>query len=75
MKIEELIKELDSITIIQFKNYLLENLTELISSKNSNSKIILNNQKEIRCCHECGCILYKNGKTKNKHSKIYLFWM
>lgn len=64
MKIEELIKDLDPITIIEFKNYLLENLTELINNKNSNSKIILNHQKEIKCCHECGCILYKNGKTK-----------
>lgn len=64
MKIEELIKDLDPITIIEFKNYLLENLTELINNKNSNSKIISNNQTEIRYCHECGCILYKNGKTK-----------
>lgn len=64
MKIEELIKDLDPITIIEFKNYLLENLTDLINNKNSNSKIISNNQTEIRCCHQCGCILYKNGKTK-----------
>lgn len=64
MKIEELIKDLDPITIIEFKNYLLENLTELINNKNSNSKIISNNQTGIKCCHKCGCILYKNGKTK-----------
>ncbi len=64
MKIEDLIKDLDPITIIEFKNYLLENLTELINHKNSNSKIISNNQTGNRCCNECGCILYKNGKTK-----------
>ncbi len=64
MKIEELIKDFDPITIIEFKNYLLENLTELFSNKNSNSKIISNNQTEIRCCNKCGSILYKNGKTK-----------
>ncbi len=64
MKIEELIKNLDPITIIEFKNYLLENLTGLINNKNSNSKIISSNKTGIRCCNECGCILYKNGQTK-----------
>lgn len=75
MKIEDLIKDLDPITIIEFKNYLLENLTELINHKNSNSKIISNSQTEIRCCNECRCILYKNGKTKTGIQKIYLLWM
>ena len=41
MKIEELIKELDPVSIIEFKNYLIENLSELCKTKNSNSKIIL----------------------------------
>lgn len=69
MKMEDLIKDLDPITIIEFKNYLLENLTELMNHKNSNSKIIPNNQTGNRCCNECGCILYKNGKTKTDIQK------
>lgn len=40
MKIGELIKNLDTVSIIEFKNYLLENLTELCCKKNSNSKVI-----------------------------------
>lgn len=44
MKIEELVKDLDPITIIEFKNYLLENLTQLINSKNSTSKITSSSQ-------------------------------
>lgn len=40
MNIEELIKDLDPVTIIEFKNHLTENLSKLCSMKNSNSKII-----------------------------------
>ena len=40
MNIEELLKDLDPVTIIEFKNYLTENLSKLCSMKNSNSKII-----------------------------------
>ena len=64
MNIEELLKDLDPVTIIEFKNYLNENLSKLCSTKNSNSKVISNLRKEINCCKKCGCILYKNGKTK-----------
>lgn len=64
MNIEELLKELDPVTIIEFKNYLTENLSELCSKKNSNSKIISKFKIEKRCCKKCGCLLYKNGKTK-----------
>ena len=42
MKIEELIKDLDPVTIIEFKNYVAENLGKLCKIKNSNSKIISN---------------------------------
>ena len=65
MNIEELIKDLDPVTIIEFKNYLLENLTHLCCEKNSNSKIISSHRKEDLFCDKCGCIFYKNGKTKN----------
>ncbi len=65
MKIEELLKELDPVTIIEFKNYLLENLSDLCSAKNSNSKIISNFKHEEMFCEKCGCKLYKNGTTKS----------
>lgn len=65
MKIEELIKDLDPVTIIEFKNYILEHLSDLCSTKNSNSKVISKFKGEKIFCYKCGCKLYKNGKTKN----------
>lgn len=65
MNIKELINDLDPITIIEFKNYIVENLMEFCSTKNSNSKIISSNRKDILFCNNCGCKLRKNGKTKN----------
>ena len=65
MKIEELIKDLDPVSIIEFKNYLLENLTKLCCEKNSNSKIISSHRQENLFCEKCGCKFNKNGKTKN----------
>lgn len=44
MKIDELIKDLDPVTIIEFKNYLIEKIGELCKVKNSNSKIICNHR-------------------------------
>ena len=64
MKIEELVKDLDPVSIIEFKNYLLDNLTELCCKKNSNSKVISSHRQEDLFCKKCGCIFYKNGKTK-----------
>ena len=64
MNIEVLLKDLDPITIIEFKNYLIENLSKLCSTKDSNSKIISKFKNEINCCKKCGCVLHKNGKTK-----------
>lgn len=65
MDIKELIKDLDPVTIIEFKNYLLENLTQLCCEKNSNSKIISSHRKQDLFCDKCGSIFNKNGKTKN----------
>ena len=65
MNIEELLKDLDPITIIEFKNYLIENLTKLCCKKNSNSKIISSHRHVDLFCNDCNCKLYKNGKTKN----------
>ena len=64
MNIEELLKDLDPVTIIEFKNYLIENLSRLCSMKDSNSKIIAKFKIEERFCNKCGCLLHKNGKTK-----------
>ena len=65
MNIEDLLKDLDPITIIEFKNYLNDNLSKLCSSKNSNSKVISKFKNKKRCCNKCECILHKNGKTKS----------
>ena len=64
MKLEELIKDFDSVTIIEFNNYLLENLTKLCCEKNSNSKVIASHRQDDLFCKKCGCKFYKNGKTK-----------
>ena len=65
MNIEELIKDCDIVTLIEFKNYLIENLKEICSSKNSNSKIVSNYKQTELVCNVCGFKLNKNGKTKN----------
>lgn len=69
MNIEELIKDLDPVTIIEFKNYLTENLSKLCSTKNSNSKIISKFKTEESFCKKCGCLLHKNGETKTSIQK------
>ena len=69
MKIEELIKELDPVTIIEFKNYLVENLSNLCSVKNSISKIICNHRNNDVICKHCNIRMNKNGKTKNEVQK------
>lgn len=65
MKIEDLIKDLDPVTIIEFKNYLIENLGEICKIKNSNSKIISNHRDNSVNCKHCNIKMNKNGKTKN----------
>lgn len=69
MKIEELIKELDPVTIIEFKNYIVENLGEICKTKNSNSKVIFNHRDEKAICKNCKVKMNKNGKTKNRVQK------
>lgn len=65
MKLDDLIKGLDPVTIIEFKNYLIENIGELCKTKNSNSKIICNHRNENVVCKHCNKKMSKNGKTKN----------
>ena len=65
MNIEVLIKDLDPVTIIEFKNYLSENLGKLCKVKNSNSKIICNHRNGDIICKHCNTKMCKNGKTKN----------
>lgn len=69
MKLEELIKDLDSVTVIEFKDYLTENIGELCKVKNSNSKIIYNHRCEEITCKLCNTKMSKNGKTKNDIQK------
>lgn len=65
MKLEDLLKELDPVTIIEFKNYIVENLSNICKSKKSNSSIISKYRTKEIFCNNCGCKLYKNGKTKD----------
>jgi len=65
MNIKDIIKDLDAVTIIKFKNYLVENISNMCLTKNSNAKIISNFKGKNLFCHNCGCKIYKNGKTKN----------
>ena len=53
MKIENLVKNLDPVTIIEFKNYVVENLSEICKTKNSNSKIISNHKDGETICKNC----------------------
>ena len=72
MKIEELIKDLDPVTIIEFKNYVIENLGELCKIKNSNSKIISNHRCDEVICKHCKVKMNKNGKQKMKCKNIFV---
>lgn len=65
MNIEELIKNLDPVSIIEFKNYISEHLSELCSTKNSNSKVVSKFKDKDLFCEKCGSKINKNGKTKN----------
>ena len=69
MKIEEFLKDLDPVTIIEFKNYLSEHLINICSSKDSNSKIVSTHRSGELTCEECGSKLNKNGKTKTRIQK------
>lgn len=48
MRLDELIKDLEPVIIIKFKNYLIENVGEICRAKNSNSKIIFYHRKKYR---------------------------
>ena len=64
MKIEELIKDLDYVSIIEFRNYLLINLTQLCCKKNSNFKVISSHKQEDLFCKKCSYKFHKNDKLK-----------
>lgn len=65
MKIAELIKDLDPVTIIEFRNYVVDNLGEICKTKNSNSKVISKHRDNQTICKNCKVKMNKNGKTKN----------
>lgn len=60
----EILKSFDSVTLLEFKNYLKDNLTNICCAKGSNAKIITQNVNEPRMCPCC-----KNRMNKNGHSK------
>ena len=64
MNFDKLIQGFDPVTLIEFKNYIIEHLSKICSTKYSNSKIISNFKTHDEICKRCGCKLYKNGKTK-----------
>ena len=72
MNIKELISDLDPVTIIEFKNYINEHLSDLCFTKNSNSKVISKFKNKDLFCEKCGCLLYKNGKTKIVFKNIFV---
>lgn len=68
MNIEKLIsisESFDPITLFQFKKYLEKNLVNICCKKDSTAKIISNSKEESLYCERCGCMLYRNGKTKS----------
>lgn len=62
-KFNEILKELNAIEIVEFKNYLVENIVAAISNINDNAKIIEDNIS-VRVCDKCGCNMCRNGHTK-----------
>ena len=64
MNYEDLLQGLNPIEIIEFKNYLFDNITEIISTSNGNSKIIEDSIKE-KYCLCCGALMKKNGHAPN----------
>ena len=50
MNIKELIKDLDPVSIIEFKNYVNEELSDICKNKNSNSKVISNHRDTDVIC-------------------------
>jgi len=62
MNIKNIIKNLDAVQMIELKNYLTDEISNICGIKKSNSKILENNSNAKVC--SCGCIMSKNGHTK-----------
>lgn len=58
MDVNEIIKDLDAIQLIELKNYITSELLNICETKDSNSKIIENNTSKKICL--CGCNMSKN---------------
>lgn len=65
MNIKELVEELDPVTLIEFKNYLIDNIVSICNKKDAKSMIIENNKEMTKFCSLCGCLYLKNGKRKD----------
>ena len=73
MNVNEIIKDLDAVQLIELKNYITNELLDICETKDSNSKIIENNTHNKICL--CGCTMSKNGHTPTGVQKYvcYLF--
>lgn len=58
------LENLDAITLIELKEYLVNNIMDMITEKNTNYKIIKEHCGEKLICPHCKNKLYRNGKTK-----------
>jgi transposase-like protein len=63
MNLDSIFKKLNPIQILEVKEYLKIHLTELLSDKAGNSKLI-NSKVERKKCPNCNSVMAKNGHTK-----------
>lgn len=63
-EIINLIKKLSSVELMELKQYITEQIMNVSSGANSNSKILEHEQLERKICPNCGIPFSKNGHTK-----------
>lgn len=68
MNFKELLKDWSPDQVIEFKNYLSENIKSIISVSNG-CALLVNNQNGNPTCPNCGSNMWKN---KNQSTKIYM---
>ena len=68
MNFKELLVDWSPDQVIEFKNYLSENIKAIISTTNGCS-LLINKQNGRPVCSNCRNNLHKNGKTKNNVQK------
>ena len=63
-KLMNILCEFDSVTLLEFSDFLKENLVNICCAKGSNAKIINQNINEPKTCPCCKSRMNKNGHTK-----------